>query len=148
MARPPKRVSLPPPSRKSQHNRPNLVLGLISLFWKHLHSNWIERNQALHGADATLQEASKLNQAKREISLIYSLRNQTLPSDRFMFYTTPQHHFEQEPTSRQIRQWITTWHPVILSSIQRSKNLGITGTSSICSYFSRTQSQHSGGEAN
>ena len=44
-------------------------------------------------------------------------------------------HFAAESSSRQLRQWINTWHPVILSSVQRGQTLGITGTHSIRSFF-------------
>ena len=73
-------------SNEPQHQSgQHWVLGLTSLLWKHIHNKWCERNQDLHGKDATQQELAKRAQAQREIEFIYSLRPQTVPSDRFMF---------------------------------------------------------------
>jgi hypothetical protein len=127
------------PPENHQWTGQTWLLGLISLLWKHQHNNWTERNQTLHGIDATQQEQAKRAQAQREITLIYTLRTRTLPCDRFMFYPSIQEHFDKEPSSRQLRQWIETWHPVILTSVQRRRQLGLTGIPSIRQFFTPRQ---------
>jgi hypothetical protein len=107
------------------------------LFWKHLHINWLARNDDLHGVDAVSREAALVTLAQQETTTIYSLRDQVLPRDRELFYATLDIHFQKEPSSRGLRQWLFTWKPVILQSVKDSKRLNTARTRSIRTYFSQ-----------
>jgi hypothetical protein len=113
------------------------VAGIITIIWKHLYLNWEERNTTKHGKDSTEHELSLLHQAQRRTEQLYNLRHQVLPRDRIKFYSTITEHFEREPTSIGLRQWLSTWRPVILASIAQNKRLGLGNTRDISTYFAR-----------
>lgn len=111
------------------------VVATITLIWTHLHHNWEERNQAKHGHDSTTQEQARLLQAQKEITETYELKSKVLPRDRDVFYPSPIHHFEQEPTSTKLRQWLNTWKPTILRSVKECETQGLNAYASIRSFF-------------
>jgi hypothetical protein len=102
-----------------------------------LHINWKARNDDLHGVDSVSREAALLVVVKQEITALYTLRNQVLPRDRELFYSSLEEHFTQDPTSRGLRQWVLTWQPVILRSVKDSSRLNVSRTRSIRSFFSQ-----------
>ena len=69
-------------------------------------------------------------EAHREITHLYGLRQQMLPCDREHLYENTEEHFEKDPTARGLRQWIKTWKPVLLRGINASKKRGLHGRQS------------------
>jgi hypothetical protein len=111
------------------------VIGVIRIIWTQVLQNWDERNGKKHGIDKASREAALVAQTKLEIEQLYLQRNKVLPRDRDKFYTTVTQHYEEEPSSLALRQWLNTWKPALLASMERNKQLGIGNTRSIASYF-------------
>ena len=111
------------------------ITGVIQIIWKHVYQNWDARNADLHGVDAATRESAKYAQAKRETEEIYSQCSLVQPRDRDIFYSNTNEHFQKEPMAHGmahgLRQWLNTWKPLLLRSIQDSIALGTNHTHSI-----------------
>jgi hypothetical protein len=92
------------------------VIGVTTIMWKHIRKEWETRNSARHGIDDVTKELARIEQAKREIVSMYELKDEVLPRDRELYYETTEAHFEREKTSLALRQWLSTWKPVLLKS--------------------------------
>jgi hypothetical protein len=92
------------------------VIGVTTIIWKHIRKEWETRNSARHGIDDVTKELARIEQAKREIVSMYELKDAVLPRDRELYYETTDAHFEREKTSLALRQWLSTWKPVLLQS--------------------------------
>jgi hypothetical protein len=92
------------------------VIGVTSVVWKHVRKEWETRNSARHGIDDVTKEKARIEQAQREIVTMYEIKNDVLPRDRELFYATTEEHFEKETSSLALRQWLSTWKPVLLQS--------------------------------
>jgi hypothetical protein len=134
-------LSTIPSSNRKRLSGQRWVTTIITLIWHHLHINWLSRNNDLHGVDAISREQALIAIAQQETASLYTLRHQVLPRDRQLFYSTVAIHFEKETTSRGLRQWISTWKPVILQSVKDSARLNTSRTRSIRSYFSQAISR-------
>jgi len=77
------------------------------------------------------------NSTQREIVAIYSTRTEVMPRDRACFYPSTDTHFTHETTSRQLRQWINTWQPLILHSIKEARRTSTRLNSLITDFFPR-----------
>jgi hypothetical protein len=126
------------PSKKREHSGTIWVLSITTIIWKHMRSNWDERNGAQHGIDAATREATKYAQAFAETTALYSIRGQVTPRDRDLFYTTLEEHKLKEPTATGLRQWLNTWKPVILQSIKNSDRTGSHRIQTITNFYTRT----------
>ena len=93
-----------------------VISGTIKILWQHIHDLWLRRNLDLHGHDASTREQAALHSAQREIIDLYLLRPLVRPADRVIFYSSTAEHFQQETRSSQLRVWLNTWKPMILSS--------------------------------
>jgi hypothetical protein len=91
-----------------------------------------------HGIDEASREVAQLAEAKRETEALYSIKNRVMPVDRDLFYSTIDTHYEQEPTSRGLRQWLHTWKPLLLQSAQQARTIGVAGIQNIRHYFNAT----------
>ena len=61
------------------------------------------RNSDRHGAEAEMQQTIRNETAKRQIRALYELRHLCrLNSHRGWFYSSPEEHFRQEPTTKQL----------------------------------------------
>mmetsp|Transcript_19591 Transcript_19591/g.53954 ORF Transcript_19591/g.53954 Transcript_19591/m.53954 type:complete len:316 (+) Transcript_19591:360-1307(+) len=125
------------PRRQKHHKGDTWITGIIRIIWKHIHINWTLRNDARHGNDNETREARLVDQAQREITAIYENKNKVLPRHRKYFYNNTTTHFEQEPTSRQLRQWINTWNPLIIHSVKEARKTNTQGNSSALDHFRR-----------
>ena len=112
---------------------------VTAIIWKHTFVNWEVRNGMQHGIDFTSREKVLIEQAKRETEALYEIKNQVAPNNQELYYHSVEHHYEQEPTARGLRQWINTWKPVLLKSAQTAATKGINGIRSISTYFQREQ---------
>ena len=101
----------------SKFSGSRVISGTIKIIWQHIHDLWIRRNLDLHGHDASTREQAALHSAQREIVDLYLLRPQVRPADRNIFYSSTTEHFQKESRSSQLRVWINTWKPLILSSV-------------------------------
>ena len=111
------------------------ITGVIQIIWKHVYQNWDVRNADLHGVDVAARESAKYAQAQRETEEIYSQRSLVQPRDWDVFYSNTNEHFQKEPTARRLRQWLNTWKPLLLRSIQDGIAMGTNRTHSICDFF-------------
>ena len=101
----------------------------------HVRQNWESRNSAQHGIDPITRELALYGQAQREITELYNYHHSVLPGDKTLFYATLTIHWEMEPTSNGLRQWLNTWKPVVLQSIQTTIASGTAQNHSIQQYF-------------
>ena len=94
------------------------ITGVTQIIWNHDYSNWEARNADLHGIDATMREPNQYAQAQRETEEIYSQCSLVQPCNRDVFYSNTNEHFQKESRARGLKQWLNTWKPLILQSIQ------------------------------
>ena len=87
----------------------NWLSWLIRYMASQFHSLWISRNKDRHGHDTAAQHQSKLAQARREISSLYSHRDHVLPHDRDLFCASLEAHLLQ-PLS-QLHSWLALNKP-------------------------------------
>ena len=111
------------------------ITGVIQIIWKHVYQNWDASYADLHGVDAAMRESAKYAQAQRETEEIYSQRSLVQPQDRDVFYSNTNKHFQKEPTAHRLRQWLNTWKPLLLRSIQDGITTGTNHTHSIHDFF-------------
>ena len=112
------------------------ITGVIQIIWKHVYQTWDAKNADLHGVDAATRESAKYAQAQRETEEIYSQCSLVQPQDRDVFYSNANEHFQKEPRAHGLRQWLNTWKPLLLRSIQDGIAMGTNRTHSICDFFS------------
>ena len=93
------------------------------------------RNDTLHGIDQSSIEVARLEKAQRETAALYTVKDCVLPRDNDLFYNSIAEHYEQETTSRGLRQWLHTWKPTILQSVKEAKRLGTRGMANIRQLF-------------
>jgi hypothetical protein len=123
------------PTRSKYHSGMTWVSGVHQIIWKHVYKTWENRNAAQHGVDAASREIALAEMAMRETAALYDVRDQVLPRDYELFYSSLDEHHLQEPTSRGLNQWLTTWQPVIHLSIKTATKLGTRGLASIRQYI-------------
>ena len=111
------------------------ITGVTQIIWNHVYSNWEARNADLHGIDATIRERAQYTQAQWETEEIYSQRSLVQPCDRNVFYSNTNEHFQKESTAHWLKQWLNTWKPLILHSIQNGNATGTNQNHSICDFF-------------
>ena len=112
------------------------ITGVTQIIWNHVYSNWEARNADLHGIDATMCKQAQYAQAQWETEEIYSQRFLVQPCDRDIFYSNTNEHFQKESTARGLKQWLNTWRPLILRSIQDGTATGTSCNHSIRNFFS------------
>ena len=113
------------------------VTKVISIMWTHVCKEWDLRNSHQHGIDAETREVKLVEQAIKQTAALYEIRDNVLPRDKQYFYESITEHHEKEPTSRGLRQWLSTWEPVLLRNAQESAKLGTRGMDSIANYMIR-----------
>ena len=123
---------------KQHQNGRAWVVKTIEIIWGHVYTTWEIRNAALHGVVESAQELARIETAKRETEAVYEIREDVLPRDHDVFYATLEEHYEQEPTSRGLRQWLLTWKPTLLQSAKQAVTFGTQGMVNIQNYFQFT----------
>jgi hypothetical protein len=113
------------------------VTKTTELIWHQLYVMWEVRNGTLHGIDQSSIEVARLEKAKRETEALYLVKDSVLPRDSELFYRSLSEHYEQETTSRGLRQWLRTWKPTILKSVKDATRLSTRGMTSIRNHFLR-----------
>ena len=117
------------------------ITRVIQIIWNYVYSNWEARNAHLHGIDGATREQAQYTQAQRESEEIYSQRSLVQPRDRDVFYSNTHEHFQKESMARRLKQWLNTWKPLLLRSIQVGIATGTNRSHSIRDFFSPSQ-QH------
>ena len=72
-----------------------------------------------------MRNQAQYAQAQCETEEIYSQRSLVQPRDQDVFYSNTNKHFQKESTARGLQQWLNTWKPLILQSVQDGT---VTGT--------------------
>jgi hypothetical protein len=127
------------PKRETHHSGKTWVSGVNQIIWKHVYDTWEIRNAAQHGIDAGSRETALTEMAIKQTAALYEVRDQVLPRDYDLFYASLEDHHLQEPTSRGLNQWLSTWQPVILQSVKKAAKLGTRGLASIRQFFQPTR---------
>ena len=91
---------------------------MIQTIWNLWFELWKMRNEDRHGKDEVSSAQAQREQALRELRLLYERRNEVPEQDHDLFETTLDQHATQ--TTHHIRQWINTYQPIILASIDRA----------------------------
>ena len=111
------------------------ITGVIQIIWKHVYYNWEAKNADLHGVDAATCKSAQYAQAQQETEEIYSQCSLVQPRDRDVFNSNTNEHFQKEPTAHGLKQWLNTWEPLLLRSIQGGIATGTNRTHSIHDFF-------------
>ena len=82
-----------------------------------------------------MHEHAQYAQAKQETEEIYSQRCLVQPHEWDVFYSNADKHFQKESMARGLKQWLNTWKPLILRSIQEGTAMGTKRNHSIRDYF-------------
>ena len=83
-----------------------------------------------------MHELAQYAQAQRETEEIYSQHSLVQPRDWDVFYSNTNKHFQKESTAHGLKQWLNTWKPLMLQSIQDSITTGTHCNHSIRDFFS------------
>ena len=136
------------PRRKKKHSGLTWITGVTTIIWKHVHDQWLLRNSQQHGVTAEEREAKLLIHAQLQTEALYDYKDSVLPRDHSLFYKDLDEHLSYETTSRGLRQWITTWEPVLLQSVTDALTFGTTHMRSIATYMTRRVTTPSNKENN
>lgn len=109
---------------------------MTTVIWNHLFLAWELRNITLHGHDNKTRELAAYHCAQIETEALYRQHNLVLPRDQQLFYQSVNDHYAHKPTSTGLIQWINTWKPAILASIQEARCMRASCMRNIQSYFS------------
>ena len=112
------------------------ITRVIQIIWIHVYYNWEARNADLYGVHAAMHELAQYAQAQWETEEIYSQRSLVQPQDWDVFYSNTSEHFQKETTACGLKQWLNTWKPLLLQSIQDGIAMGTHCNDSICDFFS------------
>jgi hypothetical protein len=112
------------------------MTGHITLIWNELYSAWKLRNQDRHGNEEELQRQITLDQAKRQIRVLYHLQPLcNLTNHLKWFYANPEEHFLREPSLTQLQNWVTTYEPMIRAHALIQQQLNEQGLMAIDEAF-------------
>lgn len=122
-------------SNKLARTGTHWVVQIVDFLWTHIYKAWHARNEAKHGADSSSKENAQYDQARRETEALYVLAPHVLPRDRDLFYPSLDDHCRHLTSANQLRQWLLTWKPLILRSIQMCNTLNLAKNHNIKSFF-------------
>jgi hypothetical protein len=87
---------------------------LIIRIWNHCYALRDSRNKDKHGHDFESERAALLAQVKRQMAVMYKLKNRCFPSNRMKwFHPTLEEHITKEPHLYQQQAWLETYEPMI-----------------------------------
>jgi exonuclease III len=110
---------------------------LIIFIFQEFHLLWEMRNQDKHGPDQSQKAILLKERARRELTELYTYRNQILPGHQKIYRESLDNHLQE--STRSILNWITTYTPVIASSRKKAKARSISFTRPINTYFPLAQ---------
>ncbi len=116
---------------------------IIQRLWSEWFLLWETRNLQVHGHDQITREASKRAQVIREVRTIYALKGKVMPVDEHAFYDTVEAHTDAQ-NANQMRNWVTLWKDVMVTSVQTALHRGIRGMQTIASLFARQNTLYGG----
>lgn len=99
--------------------------------WLHL---WKLRNEDRHGNDQAYHSILRERTIHAELRELYAYRLRVCPVDRHLFHTSAEEHIQRHPSLDSLEDWIHTYRPVILSSVEQARLLGITHNLGIHEY--------------
>ena len=95
---------------------------------------WEQRNQDVHGKTEAQQQSRRLEKLRIEIRKLHSLRNQTRPSDDFIFHDDLEG-FLEKTTATKAANYISSTKRIILHSITAAKKAAAARTQNILEWF-------------
>jgi hypothetical protein len=119
----------------------NWIPWLIKYMATQAHNLWLSRNRDRHGHDSASQYHSKMAQARRDVTALYSHIDTVLPQDRDLFCASLELHLLQ-PLS-QLQSWLSLNQPMILSSVRQAKDRSIAKTPRLSRFFTVLQKKKS-----
>lgn len=87
---------------------------------------WEMRNKDRHRRDNEQLQKQRATLIHCELRRLYNLRPQMCPVDRRIFYESAGSHIQRHPSIDQLEDWINTFRPAIMASIDQATQLGIT----------------------
>lgn len=111
------------------------TVSVITSLWTSWHLIWEDRNQRVHGHDATTRSRIQRERAIAELQLFYDRQNLMLPVDRNFFMDTAETH-SQKPTYS-IINWLNTYRGLFTASLKTAKKNAVQHTKSISTFFTR-----------
>ena len=100
------------------------------------HQMWLLRNKGRHGHDHQTQRAKVLEQAHRDVTRLYELKDQVLQQDRDLFCASLELHLTQ-PLS-QLRNWLSLNKTMILQSVRSAITGSQAKSTRLPHFFPRT----------
>ena len=91
--------------------------------WLHL---WKLRNDDRHGKDQATNSLLRARTLHAELRELYSYKLQMCPIDRHLFHASVEEHIQCHSSLDSLEDWLHNYRPVILSSVDQARRLGIT----------------------
>ena len=111
----------------------NWQIKLIKFLANQSFTYWCTRNKARHGHDKATSHAKKLEQAHRDITAIYALRDKVLPQDQELFFASLELHLLQPYD--QLRSWLQLNRNLIQFSVRAAASKSTACTPRITKFF-------------
>jgi hypothetical protein len=106
---------------------------IITLLWKHWRVLWKQRNNDVHGHDASASVQAEKRDVKRQLEQIYKARSQLEPSVQSLLHRDIHQHLQQP--SWVVKNWLNINTPLFQTSIRRARKNATRGMRSIRTYF-------------
>ena len=110
------------------------IKGLGHIFLDQWFQVWTQRNEDRHGKDQQQHSILRKGILHLELHELYSYKYHTCPNDRHIFHNTAEDHITAQPALDTLENWIRTYRPVIMASVDQARRLGITRNHSIHSH--------------
>jgi hypothetical protein len=110
------------------------IIGLGRLMiqqWLHL---WKLRNEERHGVDNLRHSQLREQTLHAELRELYHFRHQVCPNDRQIFHMSAEEHLRLHPTLNALEEWISTYKPAIMASVEQATRLGVAYNHTINQY--------------
>jgi hypothetical protein len=101
--------------------------------WKHWRVLWKQRNNDVHGHDASASVQAEKRDVKRQLEQIYKARSQLEPSVQSLLHRDIHQHLQQP--SWVVKNWLNINTPLFQTSIRRARKNATRGMRSIRTYF-------------
>jgi exonuclease III len=108
---------------------------IITHTWDQWMELWEERNRICHGIDNIHRHNLQSEQAKAELEAIYANRDNMLPQDRDLLFSSLAEHMHQKGNLQTLRNWLNLHRDLFKASITEAQRRSVQGVHSITSYF-------------
>ena len=112
------------------------ILSCLDILWQSVFDIWSYRCNQRHSSSLLQHENELRRQVRLQITELYSLRHQVLPTDRHIFHDNLSDHLNQNTTN--LQAWLSNHQHYLRQSVQHAQHHHITHTRPISFYFAPT----------